>query len=141
MPAIETSIWMALRSGVETLALTPAPAIIWPGESETLPHGTALEILHFPNTTERVFIASTGPQQYRGILQLGLLTVPGAENHETVVREIAGKIVAHFPVDQRLRFDGLSVRITKRPNTSRGFRDEKRNRWMTLISVNYECFA
>lgn len=140
MPSIETSIWLALRARVETLVLSPAIPIIWPGEGTSIPTGNSIEVTHFPNRTNRLFINS-GKHQYQGILQLGLLTVPGPAHHETVAREIAGTIAAHFPADLRLAYSSISVRITKRPDVSRGLRDTERSRWLTPVSIYYECFA
>lgn len=148
MPAIETSIWLALRGRVEALVLSPVLPLLWPGESETLPQaGTpprpvnCLEVIHLPNRTERMFVGSDDDHRYQGILQVAVLTIPGAADHENLAREIAGKVVAHFPADLKLQYAGVQLRITKRPDTRQSFRDTARSRWLTPISIYYQAFA
>lgn len=145
MPTIETSIWMALKGRVQLLSLTPAHTFIWPAEVKPLPAGRAIEVVHLPNRSNRLMIRSAGKHQYQGILQLNILKVPSeaiaGTDPEAVEREVAGKIAEHFPCDLEVSFEGVTVRVTKRPDVMRGMLDGARNRWMTPVSIPYECFA
>src|SRR5690554_1305869 len=97
-PTVNTRIWLALRNHLADLVLTPVLPILWPGTNVTLPSsGRALEITHLVNRPDRRFIGSYEPHDRRGILQIGVLSIPSANEHaETAVREIAGTIAAHF---------------------------------------------
>lgn len=141
MPAIETSIWLALRARLEGLVLSPALPILWPGENETLPAGNCLEVTHFPNRPDRPMVGSDASQIMQGFLQVAVLTIPGAPHHETVAREIAGTVADHFATDLRLTHGDVTLRITRRPDIARGLRNAERARWLTPISVYYEAFV
>jgi len=141
MPAIETSIWLALRGRVETLALNPAHPVAWPNEAFTAPAGAYLRVTHLPNRTERLFLKGTDPHWYRGILQISAMYPLAVLNGETVAREIAGQAAAHFPAGLSLTYADVRVDITARPTVAQGFRDDASARWMTPVSVPYECFA
>lgn len=140
MPSIETSIWLALRGRVETLVLAPAQRIAWPDESFT-PTGALenyLEVLHFPNTSERLFINRGNAARYQGILQISSMYQLNLVHGETQAREIAGQIAAHFPADILLPYGVIRVRVTKSPDVLRGVKDEAAARWRTPVSIRYE---
>lgn len=143
MPAIETSIWLALKAHAATLQLAPAHPISWPDEAFTPPNGNLpapyLRVTHMPNRTDRVLIGSAAPQRFQGILQVAVMSL--LSQPMAVAIEHAGLVAAHFSTDLRLHYGNVSVRITKRPDVMRGFRDEDSARWMTPVSVPYECFA
>ncbi len=144
MPAIETSIWLALRSRVASLVLTPAHAVAWPNEAFTPPQASGqplpyLRVDHFPNKTDRLFIPSGKPERFKGLLQVGVMSV--LNQNAAVAVEVAGLVAAHFPPDLVLTHGGRTVRITKKPEVARGFRDDESSRWMTPVSIYYECFA
>ena len=139
-PNVETKIWLALRTRLAGLTLSPAATVLWPGEDASIPSGTAIEVIHQVNRPGRLFMGSTSPHQRQGILQLGVLTVSGASHHETQVREIAGDIADHFPADLSMTTHGVTVRVTEAPEVGGSFRDDKRARWVTPISIRWETF-
>lgn len=144
MPSAETSIWLALKARVELISLTPAHPIAWPDEVFTPPvvaglPGPYLAVTHMPNRGQRILIGSAGPERKQGILQIAVMS--RLEQPLAVSIEHAGKVAAYFPADLRLRFADVSVRIAKAPDVMRGFRDDAAGRWMTPVSVSYECFA
>lgn len=144
MPTPETSIWLALRKRVESLTLNPAHSVSWPNESFDPPQldgvpSPYLMVNHLPNTTDRLFIGSNGPQRYQGILQISVMSK--LLQNSSVAPEFAGQVAAHFPTDIKLEHGDIIVRVTKNPDISQGFRDDKANLWMTPVSVYYECFA
>lgn len=143
-PSVETAIWIALRARVLTLTMTPTMPIAWPNSSFIPPTvggkpGPYLHVRHMPNRTERLMI-SNATHRYQGILQVALMTpLNWDDGLPARTSEQAGIIAAHFPMDMRLVSNGVTVRITKKPDVAQGFRDD--DRWLTPVSVQYECFA
>lgn len=136
-PTIETSIWLALRSRVETLPLVPALATSWPNESFTppAPAFSYLEVAHIPNRSNRVTIG--GKHQLQGILQISL---QAKQNENAAVAiEIAGKIAAHFPADFRLSHGNARLRIKRRPDV--GQPGKETTRLHIPVTIEYEAFA
>src|SRR5690554_582616 len=112
-PTTHTKIWLALRARVTSLVLSPVVPVLWPGEDQDLPTGSALEVIHMLNRPRRLFQGAGEPHQRLGILQLGLLTVSGPDHHEDAVREIAGDIADHFPDGLHMTAHGLTVKVTE----------------------------
>ena len=140
-PTIETQIWTALRTRMAALVLSPVVPVLWPGEDETLPNGSCFEVSFLPNNTDRLFQKGTDPHRYFGILNIGVLTVPGASYHLTYAQELAGDVAGHFPADLAMYYSDVTVKVMKQPSIGGGFRDEARARWLTPVTVEYECFA
>lgn len=139
MPTVETSIWLALRGRVESLALDPALAVAWPKEVYEPTGGPYIEVIHLPNTPRRLFLNGSEPHQRLGILQLTLI-YPVSSKHDVVTDiEITGQIAEHFPAGLIVRRDGLAVTITQAPDIARGFQED--GYWRTPISIRWECFA
>ena len=141
MPAIETSVWLALRGRVEALALNPVHPVAWPNEAFTQPAGPYLKVINLPNRTERLFLKGTDPHRYQGILQVSAMYPLAVLNGETIARELAGQVAAHFPAGLSLFYGSVRVDITTRPTVAQGFRDDASSRWLTPVSIPYECFA
>jgi hypothetical protein len=145
MPTVETSIWLALRGRMATLVLSPVHTVSYPNEAFTPPQTSTAPILplpylrvdNFPNRTQRLFIPSGKPERYQGILQVSVMSL--LEQNAAIATEHAGLVAAHFPADLKLSHGGRTVRITKKPEVARGFREAER--WMTPVSIYYECFA
>lgn len=139
---VETKIWMALREHVDELDY----AFLWPGEATELPQEDGqpvdcIEVSYLPNRPRRRALKGTSPHQRPGILQLLLLTVAGAEHHQTQAIEKAGTIAAHFEAGLKLHFDGVRVDITEAPTVSGGYQDTTRGRWATPITIRFQSFA
>ena len=147
MPSIETSIWLALRARVESLALSPVHTVSYPNEAFTPPQTTVAPILplpylrvtHFLNTPNRPFLKGSDPHQRRGILQVAVMS-PLNQQNSAIAIEVAGQVAAHFPADLPMRYGGLTVKVEKAPDVMRGLRDEESSRWMTPVSIRWECF-
>ena len=122
-------------------SINPAASILWPGEAVSLPDGTSIEATHLPNRPQRLYLDGAEPSYRRGILQLGVLTKPGAANHQTFATEIAGDVAGHFPADLRMPFDDVVVRVSEAPAVGSSFHDPKRARWVTPVSVRYHTEA
>ena len=136
-PTVETKIWLALRNHLASLVLNPAVPFIWPAEATTIPHGNSLEVTHMPNRPQRQYLGSDEPPYRQGILQVGVLTVPGFSQHMSVAMEIAGDVAGHFPKDSRMTYSDVVLRVSEDPQVGQGFRDEKRARWVTPVTIRY----
>lgn len=133
-PTVETAIWQALRSRVQTLPLN-APAI-WPGETA----GSADRHMLVTTITAppaRVLIGA-GRHERLGTLQI-MLRTPLKSVRYDVEKEAAGVIAEHFPVDLRMRFENVCARVIAAPEVSDGFRDE--GFWATPVRVRWRTFA
>lgn len=138
MATIEASIQTALFTRMAQLVLSPVHPVSWPNVSFTAPANKRyLRVSHLPNTTDRLFINSSGKHRHQGILQV---LVCGALNSgEAAVRETAGLVASHFPVDARFAANGVTLRITKRPNVSSALITD--TEIQVPVSISYECFA
>lgn len=137
-PTVETAIWLALRGGVESLALSPAHDVAWPNESYQPTAGAPyLKVEHIPNRTLRAFIGSSDPHHYRGILQIGVMTK--LNQNVAVGLEVAGDVADHFPADLKLVAHGFTVRITSNPSV--GLPQPQATHLMIPVSVEYDCWA
>lgn len=147
-PTVETAIWMALRTRVASLVLTPALQVAWPKETFTPPQGgnpvrpvPYLEVRHLPNANQRLYIGHDEPHRRAGILQL-TLKYPVALNHsEAVQTQIAGQIAAHFPPGLKMKFQELTVHVERAPDVAQSFRDGSDPYWQTPVSIRYWCEA
>lgn len=138
MPAPETSIQAALFARVASLVLSPAHPISWPNVSFTPPNSRRyLRVTHLPNTTDRLFIGSNEPHRHQGILQV--MVVAPLNSGESAVRAIAAAVADHFPTDVRLVSDGVSVRITKRPDIASALVTE--TELQIPVSISYRAEA
>ena len=138
MPTVESSIATALMARVASLVLSPVHPVAYPNVSFTPPANKKyLRVTHFVNSTDRLFINSSGKHRHKGILQI---TVCAPLNSgESAGREIAGQVASHFAVDARLSSGGVAVRITKRPNIASALITD--TEIQIPVSISYECFA
>lgn len=114
--AIETKIWLALRTRVETLVLSPQLEIAWPNETFTPVTGTPfLEVKHFPNVPQRKFLKGSEPNYFQGILQIMLHAQQNRPYGHAQAVDVAGQIIEHFPADQLLPYDNITARVAKKP--------------------------
>lgn len=139
-PTVDTKIWLAIREHLETLVPSQPAEFLWPGENETVPE-IGMEVTFFPNRPQRHYLGSAEPSYRQGMLQIGLMTRPGAVHHETFAREIAGDIADHFPADHRMTYANIVVRVRETPVPGPSFRDDRRNRWITPTTVYWHTEA
>lgn len=149
MPTVETKIAQAIQGRVASLPIPfvvlwtdDAPAALPASGGQPEPY---IEAHDEPNRTVRHFIGSSDPHQRPGLLLLTLcwpLSKVGSgsgKTHRDAIREYAGQIGAHFPVDQPMDFDGVRVRVTKAPDVLGAYRDDAYLR--TQVRVSYQAFA
>lgn len=137
MPAIETSIWLALRARVEALVLAPSLPVSWPNESFTKPTGGYLRVNWIPNIDRRIFIGAAEPHQRLSLLQVDVFA---KKNQDLAIAiEIAGKVAAHFPTDLRMTAHGVTARVTKAPGVAQPIPDD--THLIVPVTVSIEAFA
>jgi hypothetical protein len=136
-PSIETSMWMALKGRIASLALTPSIPVVYP-KQDAPSSGRYILVAYMPNRVARLMVNSGGSSERPGILQLSVMSpLPPADVAE-VDMEIAGKIAAHFPADLPLEHNGVRVRVTEAPSVAMGFRDDDAARWHTPVTIRFE---
>lgn len=142
MPTIETSIWLALKSRVESIGVAYPRA--WPGEMFTVPvSGTApLPYLRIG----RVSIAPVGqlieygkPLLRTGSLIVTLVYPMAAKVTLTMMEEIAGQIAAHFKDGTQIRYEQACVTIGEYPNVQEGYLDA--GYWTVPVVIRWRCFG
>lgn len=137
MATVEENIEAALFARVASLDLTPAREIAWPNVPFTPPAAGYVEVLHFPNRPQRLFLRGSDPHFRQGILQL---TVVGPLNEgPTPATTAAGAIAAHFPADLALYSEGLKVKVQAAARIWPA--DKTDTSWTVQLDVPYECFA
>lgn len=114
---VDGKIMAALFGRMALLTLTPVLPVAWPNVTFAPPSTKKyLRVQYVPNITNRRFVNSDGQHEHVGLLQVSVHWPQGAG--EAAPREIAGKIVDHFPADLRLAFDGGYARITQAPTVA-----------------------
>lgn len=134
-PTVETAIWSALKARIASIP--SAPAIAWPNETMLTKPPTYLTVELIPNRTLRRFIGSNDPHQYRGILQIGVMTKLNEQLGIAIER--AGDVADHFPADLLLTSNGVTVRITSHPSV--GPSQPQTTHLMTPVSIEFESWA
>lgn len=117
--AIETSIWLALRSRIETLPFTPGLAMAFPA-SVFQPSGPYIAVGGVSAAPERVMV-NRGAHERNGTLSLTHVAPLGQD--ASVYVQAAATIAAHFPDDLRIRYGDACVRVTAWPSIPGGYRD------------------
>jgi len=117
MPSTQTNDWLALKSRVDTLVITPALKTFDPGAIVTPPSdatGPAPFILlsDVTNDPVRVGINRSVPHVRSGTLMLAVQWPVARAVSHTQLKEIAGQIAAHFPADTCMSYGASRLRVT-----------------------------
>lgn len=106
----QVDIHRALMARVESLSLTPAPTVAYPGNPT--PQATYwLRVTHLPNVPDRRGVNGSLTLRHFGIVQLDLMNELG--KHEVVYINRAQDVIDHFPQDLQLTQGTAVVNITK----------------------------
>lgn len=133
VPTDDTKISMAVREKVATVTELP---IAWPRE-DFEPTGPYLMVGEVKGEPERLTIGGRHRHPYSLMMQM---MVPIKDKGTSLVTdEAAALIAAQFQTDERLEFQGMSVRVTQRPHVMEGFREGAW--WQTPIRVRFEAFT
>lgn len=116
--AIETSIWLALRTRLEALVLDPVHTVAWPNESFDQPAPTVpyLRVTWLPNVNRRLFLDGADPHQRLSIFQIDAFEVKNKDS--AIALEMAGQVAAHFPADLKMTADGITAQVVRAPTVA-----------------------
>lgn len=140
MAGIETSIWLALKSRVESLSLTYLRA--WPGAVFTPPSagGKLQPFLRIG----RVSVAPVGllvdkgqPHERRGSLIITLVYPLGQDI--SVYDEMGAKIASHFKDGIEMRYSDICVSVRDYPHVQEGY--EETGYWNVPVVIPWKCYA
>lgn len=137
---IETSIWLALRSRVESLPLAYSKA--WPGEAFEVPHAGGLpqpflRIGRVSVAPVRQLIAPGKPHQRTGALIVTLAYPIGQDL--SVYEQMAGIIAQHFRDGTQVRHGSVCVSVPDYPHVGEGYLEGAY--WETTVRIPWRCFA
>lgn len=134
-PAIETQIWLALKSRINTLPL--GLPFAWP----------AIPFTAVTNGYIRVGTVSAAPVRAmipggQGYTRTGylMLTLVMPMNHDTsVFTDLAGQIAQHFNDTVKVRYGSICVTITANSHVMDGYMDN--GYWSVPVRIPWRCFA
>ena len=115
MPAIETTDWLALKGRVDTLVTDPAMQVFEPGALVTPPTdgGKPLPFILLSDVTNDPERRGIDPRLHvrSGTLMLTVQWPIARAVSHTQLKEIAGRIAAHFPADTCMRSGPSRLRV------------------------------
>ena len=134
MPGIETKIWLALKSRIQSIP--GGLAIAYPADVFTPGAAAYIAVGRVNIAPERVFVAS-GAHERRGTLTLSHVAPIGQD--QAVYEEAGAKIAAHFPADLCMNFQGIAVKVVSASHVVDGYRDGAW--WRTPVNVFWRASA
>jgi hypothetical protein len=137
---IETSIWLALKSRIDTLPLAYPRA--WPGQTFQVPStgGQLLPFLRIGRVTvapSRQLLADGKPHERNGSLMVTLVQPLGQD--VAVYDQIAAGIAEHFIDGTQMRFGAVCVAVSSYPHVQEGYEDT--GYWTVPVRIPWRCFA
>lgn len=135
---IETKIWLALKSRIDTLPF--GWGVAWPGEVFR-PAGNApfLRVGLVHAAPARQFIEYGDPHQRTGFLILTIVYPLNGAMTAQHFEQMAGTIAAHFPDGEEMTYDGLTVTVPEYPQMMGGYAED--SYWQMPVRIKWECFA
>ena len=135
MPTIETQIWLALKSHIETIPLSLPFA--WPAEKFTAVSDGYIRVGTVTAAPSRVMIPDGHKYTRTGFL---MLTLVMPMNQKTAVfTELAGQIAAHFNDSVKMRYGSVCVSIESNPQVMDGYMDG--GYWNIPIRIAWRTFS
>ena len=135
MPAIETQIWLALKSGIDSLPLSYQ--IAWPAKAFTAVTSGYIRVGHVSAAPNPELIATGKKHTRRGFLMLTL--VMPIHGDTSVFIDQAGQIANHFKDGATVRYGSLCVTITSAPHVMDGYEDG--GYWNVPVRIPWRTFA
>lgn len=123
MPTHNASIWLALKSRIDTLAPAPAMPIY---EPDATVDSAAPYILVSDVRAEPVRYGISGGRDmhnFSGVLMLAIHYPVARPISYTQLSQMAGVIADHFPADTRMRYGNTCLRVTQEPDVQQPYRD------------------
>lgn len=139
-PGIETSIWLALKSRIDTLPLAYPRA--WPGQTFQVPSSGGLpqpflRIGRVSVAPVRQLIADGKPHARTGSLMVTLVHPLGQD--VAVYDQIASGIARHFVDGTQMRYGAVCVTVRDYPHVQDGYTED--GYWTVPIRIPWRCFA
>lgn len=137
---IETSIWLALKSRVDSLPLAYSKA--WPGETFEVPSAAGLPLPYLrigrvSVAPVRKLIAAGKPHERNGSLMVTLVHPLGQS--VSVYDQIGATIAEHFRDGTQMAYGGVCVSVRSYPHVQEGYEDN--GYWTIPVRVPWRCFA
>lgn len=139
-PGIETSIWLALKSRIDTLPLEYPRA--WPGQAFQVPSfgGLPQPYLRVGRVSVppvRQLIAAGKPHERTGSLMVTLVHPLGQD--VAVYDQIAAGIAEHFKDGTQMRYGAVCVAVRSAPHVQEGYTED--GYWTVPVRIPWRCFA
>ncbi len=135
MPAVETQIWLALKSGIDSLGLTLP--IAWPAEKFTAVTSGYIRVGTVSAAPNPELIATGKKHTRRGFLMLTLVMPLGQDS--SVFVDLAGQIAEHFKEGETVHYGSVCVTITSAPHVMDGYEDG--GYWNVPVRIPWRTFA
>ena len=134
MAEVETKIWMALKSRIQSIP--GGLHVAYSADVFTPTSAAYIAVGRVNIAPERVFVAS-GAHERRGTLTLSHVAPIGQD--QAVYEEAGAKIAAHFPDDLCMKFNNVVVHVVSASHVVDGYRDGAW--WRTPVNVFWRCAA
>lgn len=135
MPAVETQIWLALKSGIDSLPLSYP--IAWPAETFSAVASGYIRVGTVSSSPNPELIATGKKHTRRGFLMLTLV-MPMQPNTSISIDQ-AGQIAEHFKEGDTVRYGSVCVTITANPHVMDGYEDG--GYWNVPVRIPWRTFA
>ena len=135
MPAVETKIYLALKSSVEALGLSLP--IAWPAEKFTAVNSGYIRVGHVTAAPNSELITNGKKHTRRGFLMLTLV-MPMSQDSSVFI-EMAARIASQFKEGENVRYNDLCVTITSAPHVVDGYEDG--GYWNVPVRIPWRTFA
>lgn len=135
MPAIETQIWLALKSGIDSLGLSLP--IAWPAEKFTAVTSGYIRVGVVTAAPTATLIADGKKHVRRGSLMITLVLPMGPDS--SVFVEMAASIAKQFKEGANVRYNDVCVTITSAPHVVDGYEDG--GYWNVPVRIPWRVFA
>ncbi|MPS98607.1 MAG: hypothetical protein E2581_08915 [Pseudomonas sp.] len=137
---IETSIWLALKSRIDTLPLAYPRA--WPGQTFQVPASGGLpqpylRVGRVSADPVRLFLGDGEPHRRTGSLMVTLVHPLGQA--VAVYDQIAAGIAAHFVDGTEMVYGDLLVTVRDYPHVQEGYEDT--GYWSVPVRIPWRCYA
>lgn len=137
---IETSIWLALKSRVDSL--TPPYPRAWPGQVFMVPSsgGTLLPYLRIGRVSVEPinpYMDDGNPAFRNGMLIVTLVHPLGQDI--SVYDQIGANIAAHFGKGTQMPYGDLIVEVKNTPHVQEGYEDN--GYWTVPVTIPWRSYA
>ena len=137
MPTVPVCIYMALKAQLQSVPGLPALAL--PGKVFEPVAGTSwVEVMNITPEPERIMISPNRKHNRLGTFQ-ALIYTPLEDMAYEASQELGGRVANAFPVDFRMNFGGVTVRVVQEPAIGDGFRD--RSWWVTPVRIRWQSLS